>query len=154
MLVFVKLLVVNNLIDVSESYVLRIIRSGCYDSLQSVRSVAISVLSRLVQHFQPEDVTNLSVTMVETDKCAIIHEWFEIILPMTADGEKTVQDKAMSEINVQECFLSLPNSRKILFLCAPRWYNSESLPLWCPTDTVRPNHSQNGLLEMFQLTLK
>ena len=53
--------------------------------------------------------------MVEADKCAIIHEWFEIILPMTADGEKTVQDKAMSEINVQECFLSLPNSRKILF---------------------------------------
>ena len=46
--------------------------------------------------------------MVEADKCAIIHEWFEIILPMTADGEKTVQDKAMSEINVQECFLSLP----------------------------------------------
>ena len=42
--------------------------------------------------------------MVESDKCAIIHEWFEIILPMTADGEKTVQDKAMSEINVQECF--------------------------------------------------
>ena len=115
MLVFVKSLVVNNLIDVSESYVLRIIRSGCYDSLQSVRSVAISVLSRLVQHFQPGDVTHLSATMVEADKCAIIHEWFEIILPMTADGEKTVQDKAMSEINVQECFLSLPNSRKILF---------------------------------------
>ena len=94
----------NNLIDVSEPYVLRIIRNGCYDSLQSVRSIAISVLSRLVQHFQPGDVTNLSATMVEADKCAIIHEWFEIILPMTADGEKTVQDKAMSEINVQECF--------------------------------------------------
>ena len=46
--------------------------------------------------------------MVESDKCAIIHEWFEIILPMTADGEKTVQDKAMSEINVQECFYRYP----------------------------------------------
>ena len=116
MLVFVKSLVVNNLIDVSESYVLRIIRSGCYDSLQSVRSVAISVLSRLVQHFQPGDVTNLSATMVEADKCAIIHEWFEIILPMTADGEKTVQDKAMSEINVQECFFIVTKQRKKLFL--------------------------------------
>ena len=42
--------------------------------------------------------------MAEDDKCAIIHEWFEIILPMTADGEKTVQDKAMTEINLQECF--------------------------------------------------
>ena len=51
--------------------------------------------------------------MVESDKCAIIHEWFEIILPMTADGEKTVQDKAMSEINVQECFPFILNALHI-----------------------------------------
>ena len=94
-LLFIKSMIVNNLLDITDSYVLRIIRNGCYDSLQSVRGVAVSVLSGLVQHFQPGDVTNLSASMIDQDKHAIIHEWFDIILPMTVDGENKLRLKIL-----------------------------------------------------------